>query len=117
MVDKTREGWEKLAVEIVKVACGDYLKALKKNDEYKIIALEKWFKGEYCYSLCGVEGDVIIEELRKAHAEKTYNHKNMGGLIAKLCKTLQKIAKLCKTLQNNIILFCDIVILIKYEKH
>ena len=70
MVDKTREGWEKLAFEIVKQACVDYLEALKKKDEYQQRALEKWFKGEYCYSLCGVEGDVIIEELRKAHAEK-----------------------------------------------
>ena len=69
MQDKIREGWEKLAFEIVKQACADYLEALKKKDEYQQRALEKWFKGEYCYSLCNIEGNVIIEGLKKAHAE------------------------------------------------
>lgn len=30
---------------------------------------EKWFYGDFCYMLCGIEGDVIMEGLRKRVSE------------------------------------------------
>lgn len=64
------ECWERLAFAIVKQACDDYLVVLKKKDNYIAKSLEKWFRSGYCYSLCGIEGDVIIKALQKAHREK-----------------------------------------------
>lgn len=60
-------GWEKLAYEIVRQACRDYLIALKRKNSCITDCLERWFCSDYCYSLCGVEGKVIIERLKKMH--------------------------------------------------
>lgn len=58
-------GWESLACGIVEKAVVDYKIALKKNDKYGIINLERFFNSQWCYELCGLQGDYIIKGVRE----------------------------------------------------
>ena len=69
MREEEKECWERLAFEIVRQACVDYIAILRAKDTYRQKSLEKWFRSEYCYSLCGINGDVIIKGLQKAFEE------------------------------------------------
>lgn len=73
------EGWRELATSIVWWACCDYMTAQKRKDEYEMRRLERWFRSEWCYTLCGVEGDKIIKALQKLHREgKELGHRWIG---------------------------------------
>ena len=73
------EGWRELAASIVWWACSDYMIAQKNKEEYEMRRLERWFRSDWCYELCGVEGDKIIKALQKLHEEgKFLGHRWIG---------------------------------------
>lgn len=81
------EAWRNFGLVIVNDACEEWLecaKGLKKLeiksrhrgltsiDEARAATLkanmkltERWLRGDLCYSLCGIEGQVIMENLEK----------------------------------------------------
>ena len=73
-------GYESLAEEIVKTAIQDYKDAKRKNDHSKIIALQRFFKSEWCELLCSVDGDLLIETCEnKCERLKEIREKKKNG--------------------------------------
>lgn len=62
---KQEAGYEVLAAEIVKLAMQDYKKAKRINDPSGILALQRFFRSEWCQLLCSVDGELLIEACDK----------------------------------------------------
>ena len=59
------DGYGNVRIAIIKQAIDDYKRALRKGDEYKITALERWFVDEWGEMLSGNNGVYIIQQVRK----------------------------------------------------
>lgn len=81
------EAWRNFGFAIVEDCCAEWLEAAKK--EYKLelkrkvvglkegevfrlakakgarMSCERWLKSDFCYSLCEIEGDLMIESLNE----------------------------------------------------
>lgn len=65
---QTREqetGYDMLAAEIIKLAIEDYRAAKRRNDPSGVLALQRFFRSEWCQLLCNVDGEVLIEACEK----------------------------------------------------
>lgn len=70
------DGIKYLAMAIVLQAVQDYKKALKHNDKVEIYNLEKWFRGNWCKTLCSIDGDYLIKNIRKVLKYEKNNKRN-----------------------------------------
>ena len=72
---KSYEPWEDLGYAIVTAAVIEYRSVIRRmyreqNDNIKMyyirraVELERFFRGEWCYSLCGIDGNDIITTVR-----------------------------------------------------
>jgi len=55
---------------IVRQAVVDYKAALKKNDEWQIIELERFFRGWWFATICNLDGEAVMEAVRKRVGER-----------------------------------------------
>lgn len=62
---KYYHNWQNLGAEIAIRAIKDYEYALKCHHEDDIKALEKWFNGEWCNIISPIDGETIIEYVRR----------------------------------------------------
>ena len=62
---QTEAGYEVLAAEIVHAAMVDYMQAKRDGNMGKVVALQKFFRSDWCHLLCGSDGDVLIEAADK----------------------------------------------------
>lgn len=70
------DGVKYLAMAIVLQAVQDYKKALKHNDKVEIYNLEKWFRGNWYKTLCSIDGDYLIKNIRKVLKYEKNNKRN-----------------------------------------
>jgi hypothetical protein len=72
---KTTNGYGNLRVAILEQAIKDYKRALRRGNNYKITALERWFLSEWGELLSGNNGAYIIEKVKKEiAAEQNANY-------------------------------------------
>lgn len=69
-------GYEGIAYSIVKLAIKDYKEALRKRDLIEIDNLERFFRSQWCYELCSIDGQWIIDNIRRQHNDKKANFRN-----------------------------------------
>lgn len=55
------DGYEELAIAILKQSVADYKNALKKNYKQRISYFERWFLGDWAQLLSGDMGEIIID--------------------------------------------------------
>lgn len=67
--ERDKIGFKALACAVVEKAIDDYIDALAKNDKYEIGNIELFFKSQWCYELCGLDGNYIITEVKKKYAK------------------------------------------------
>lgn len=85
------ENYKALAVAIVEDMITEYKKALRRNSKYRIDYCERWFKGDWCYFLSGMDGDYIIKAVRKVvEDEKNSNRRNDSKAIKKIYRKINK---------------------------
>ena len=58
-------GYNVLATEIVHAALDDYIRAKREGREGAVLALQRWFRSEWCHQLCGIDGDVLVAAVEK----------------------------------------------------
>lgn len=69
------ENYQELAFAIVKQAIKDYRRYIKNDSrrtfhQAQIAKIERFFNSGWCYELCGVDGNVIIAEVKKMKPKK-----------------------------------------------
>ena len=62
---QTEAGYDVLAAEIVHAAMEDYITAKREGHTGSVMALQRFFKSDWCHLLCGIDGDVLIEAADK----------------------------------------------------
>lgn len=65
-------GFDALRMAIIVRAIKDYEIALYKKDKYEINNLENFFRGEWYKNICAIDGEYIIEKVRKQVNEKKH---------------------------------------------
>lgn len=73
-------GVHELACAIVAQAINDYRTAVRSNNKYKMQELEDFFNSQWCYELCGYEGAVFVEGVKKSEAEKKHRRNEGKGV-------------------------------------
>lgn len=59
------DAYRSLGYTVVRRAVEDYQSALRKHCKSEIKTLEKWFLSDEFIMLCDLDGEAVIEELRK----------------------------------------------------
>lgn len=70
------KGYRQLANAIVLLACKDYRAALRRNNQRSIAELERFFRSDWCNTLCTVNPEQLITKIRsdvKGRINANYN--------------------------------------------
>ena len=87
---KQAAGYDVLAAEIIKLAMQDYKDAKRRNDPSTVLALQRFFRSEWCQLLCNVDGEVLIEACeKKCERLKMKREKRKNGQ----CKTSKPLPR------------------------
>lgn len=62
---KQEAGYDVLATEIVNLAIQDYKKEKQRNNPSGVLALQRFFRSEWCQLLCNIDGELLIESCDK----------------------------------------------------
>ena len=79
----TYEGYERLANEIVLCAVKDYRAALKRDDELGVDpdlrrkSIEVFFRSDWFKVLTNIDGEFLINELKKEAGKNGQKHKRI----------------------------------------
>lgn len=76
------DGYEALRNAIVIQACDDLLEAYKINKRKTIKEVEKFFRSDYYKTLCKIDGELIIQEMKYKSYDKEskIEKENLYGL-------------------------------------
>lgn len=86
-----------LAVAIVSSMIKKYKTALRHNRKCDIDYCERWFRGEWCYLLSNMDGDYIINSVRKVVQDENANRRNDSKRTSKVHKKINKKSKYTHT--------------------
>lgn len=91
------ENYKNLAVAIVTSMIDEYKTALFINDKYTINKCEKWFRSDWCYMLCDMDGDYIIKSVREVVQNEKNNRRNERKGVEEIYKTFDEKGKYTNT--------------------
>lgn len=78
------ENYKMLAVAIVSSMIKKYKTALRHNRTYEIEYCERWFRGDWCCLLSGMDGDYIIRSVRKVVQNEKANRRDDSKRTTKI---------------------------------
>lgn len=82
-----------LAVAIVEGMIKKYKTALRHNRKYDIDYCERWFNSDWCYLLSDMDGDYIINSVRKAVQDEKTDRGNDSKRVAEIYKKINEKSK------------------------
>ena len=68
--DIDQDGMIRLIEAIIKYSVRDYEQALRTGNKYWIADCEDFFRGEYFLTLTDLDGQALIEKVRRDHKEQ-----------------------------------------------
>lgn len=85
-MEKEREAWceagyESLALYIVRQAKNDYKEAKRRGNLGQVVAIQRFFRSDWCCLLCRVDGETIIEMIEKEIAAEDEKRKKQNGRL------------------------------------
>ena len=84
------ENYRVLCIAVVTQVIEEYKEALRNNVEHRIKYYERWLKSDWCFLLSGMDGEYIIEGVRKAVQAEKADRGNDGKGTKKVYKTAYK---------------------------
>ena len=87
------ENYRFLCVAVVTQVIEEYKDALRYNVEHRIHYYEKWLRSDWCYLLSDMDGDYIINSVRKAVQDEKADRRNDSKGTSKVYKKINKESK------------------------
>lgn len=87
------ENYRFLCVAVVTQVIEEYKDALRNNLKPRILYYEKWLRSDWCYLLSGLDGDYIINSVRKAVQDEETDRRNDSIGVEKIHKKTYKKSK------------------------
>ena len=87
------ENYRFLCVAVVTQVIEEYKDALRNNLKPRILYYEKWLRSDWCYLLSGMDGDYIINSVRKAVQDEETDRRNDSIGVEKIHKKTYKKSK------------------------
>ena len=87
------ENYRFLCVAVVTQVIEEYKEALRNNVSHRIHYYEKWLNSDWCYLLSGMDGEYIMQSVRKVVEDEKANRGNDSKGITEVYKKVNKKSK------------------------